>query len=91
MGEKHRYREQPDIITVCNRNVVTKVDNDCACEEPFRRRTKIHAATIPHGKRYFEADPCKTAHNCNPLIAKSATLQELRDFWRTQCCPSCNK
>lgn len=36
------------------------------------------------GKRYFDVDPCKP--QCDPLIAKSANLKELRRFYRPRCC-----
>jgi len=91
MGREHRFREMPDIVSVCQefKPIIKKFQ--CAQDIPTPRRQKVHLTTIPFGKRYFEADPCKNTHVCDPLIAKSAQPQELRDFWRTQCCPNCNK
>ncbi len=91
MGEKHRFREKPEIISFCNKNKVTLKKDPCACDPQPNPVTKVHVKNIPFGKRYFECDPCKEHLVCDPLIAETATLQELRDLWRTQCCPECNK
>lgn len=73
MGRRHNFRELPETITVCHKFTPSSSN-------------KIKVATIPFGKRYFEADPCKP---CDALIAQSATPQQLRDYYRPECCPQC--
>jgi hypothetical protein len=88
MGERHRKREKPDIISVCHSFKPEVIEKECSCTPGPKRFQTIHVKTIPFGKRYFECDPCKP--KCNPPLAKTASLEELRNHYRFQCCPKCN-
>ena len=89
MGKKHKKRELPEVISVCNKNTVQTCEPKCECIGKPPRFTKIHLKNVPFGKRYFDCDPCK-GNQCDPLIAKRASLDELRRFYGFRCCPECN-
>jgi len=89
MGREHRNRELPEIISVCTKPKLELNESVCGCVGPPKRFKKIHVKTIPHGKRYFDIDPCKDTHVCDPLLAKTATLSKLRETYRFGCCPKC--
>lgn len=90
MGKKHRFREKPQQVGICHKftDQDEKVETRSQGYQPKGRRT--HIITVPFGKRYFQGDPCKTTHVCDPLIAEDATLKELREFHRPPCgCKKC--
>lgn len=89
MGKRHWFREKPEMYSVCHTFKPTRYEHDCSCTGSGPKRQKIHVATIPFGKRYFDCDPCKNYHVCDPLIAERAEPERLRNMWRTQCCPEC--
>ena len=84
MGKHHRFREKPQIVSICRNLHIDKEVSNCACISALPPRMRSHILNIPFGKRYFECDPCKP--KCNLLIAETNSVQQLRDLWRSQCC-----